>query len=144
MWPERCNPGEQYWANRSEVEFCQLSFGPLVILMGADNEFDFVGIGEVWQVFPAISRCLAAAGAFQVHNAPHTRVERRDVERAAGFNQHGEPIVTKCLHQGNRSGLKQWFATRQFNQRQTDGTQQNGCLAFPSMLTQDTVNTVLR
>src|SRR5437899_3449602 len=144
MWLERCDPREQYWANGSEVEFRQLRFSPVVILLRADDEFDFVSAGEVRQVLPAISSHLAAAWTFQIHDAPHTRIQRRNVERAAGFNQHGETIVAKRLRQGNRTGLKQRFAARQFNQRQADGITQIRRLACPPVRRRDTGTTLSR
>ena len=42
----------------------------------------------------------------------------RDVERAAGFEQHGEAVVAKLLHQRQRVLLEQRFAAGQFDQGQ--------------------------
>ena len=41
-----------------------------------------------------------------------------DVMRAAGFQQHGEAVVAKVLHQRQRVLLQQRFAAGQLDQRQ--------------------------
>src|SRR5438552_228654 len=95
-----------------------LFFGPPVILLGANDELDFIGAFQMRQVLPTIAVLFAAARAFQVHDAAHARVHRRDVERAAGFEEHGETVVAKRFHEREGVGLEQRFASGQFHQRQ--------------------------
>jgi hypothetical protein len=92
-------------------------FRPVVILLRADDELDLVSRFEVRNVFPAIAFDLAAAGTFQVHDAPDPRVNGRNIMRAAGFKQHGETIIAELPHQRQGILLEQWFTAGQFNQR---------------------------
>src|ERR1039458_1099106 len=63
--------------------FGDLLPGPLIIFNRADDEFDFVGRFQEFEICPAIAFGLAAAGTFQIHDAPDARVNRRDVMRTA-------------------------------------------------------------
>jgi len=115
---ERMHPRKKQGAYQIQPVFGDFLPGPLVIFNGADDELDFVGRFQVFEVFPAIASGLAAAGAFQIHDAPDARVNRRDVMRAAGFEQHGETIIAKPFHQRQGIFLEQRFTAGKFNQWQ--------------------------
>ena len=72
------------------------------------------------EVFPAVALDFAAAGTFQIHDAPDARIDRRNVQRAAGFEQHGKAVVAERLHQRQGIFLQERFAAGQFDQRQAD------------------------
>jgi len=95
---------------------------PVVIFDRADDELDFVSGLQVRKIFQEVARDLAAARAFQIHDAPHARVHGRNVQRAAGFNEHGVAVVAKLLHQRQRGGLEQRFAASEFDERERDKT----------------------
>src|ERR1017187_3738296 len=116
---QRMSPREQQPANRVKLVFGNARLGPFVILPGGDDELDFIRALEVRQVFPAIARGFAAAGAFEVHDPPHARVNRGDVMRAAGFEQHREAVVAERLHEWKGILLEQGLAASELDERQT-------------------------
>ena len=69
------------------------------------------------EVFPAITGNFAAAGAFQVHDSPDPGVHRRDVVRAAGFEQNGEALVAERFHERQGAFLQQRLAAGEFHHR---------------------------
>ena len=83
---------------------------PLVVLDCANDKLDFIRGFQVREVFPTVPRDLTAAGAFQVHDPPHAWVNAGNVQRAAGFQEHGEAVVTKQFHQRQGIPLQQRFA----------------------------------
>lgn len=109
---EGVHPGNEQWANGSEVVFRDLLFHPGVIFHGADDEFDFVGAFQVRQVFPAIAFGLTAAGTFEIHDAADAGVHGGDVMRAAGFEQDGVAGVAEFPHERQGVFLEERFAAR--------------------------------
>ena len=97
------HPRHQQRTNGVELARGDLLLRPLVILGRADDEFDLVGGLEVSDVFKTILCNLAAAGTFQIHDAPHARINERDVMGAARFDEHDEAVVTELFH--HRQGI---------------------------------------
>src|SRR5262249_37679622 len=50
------------------------------------------------------------------HDAPHARIDLRDIVCPAGFEQDSEAVIAKSFHQRQRSFLKQWLAASQLDQ----------------------------
>src|SRR3989454_3298690 len=96
-----------------------LLFRPVVVFLGADDEFDFVRALQMLQVFPAIAADFTAAWALQIHDAMDAWVNGRDIQRAAGLDQHRESVVAERRHERNRIWLKQWLPAGQLNQGQS-------------------------
>ena len=109
-------PGEKDGTNFGEVVRGELFPGPVVVLGGANDEFDFVGGFEQRHVCPAVALEFAAAGAFQVHDAPHARVHCGDVHGATGFQEDGVPVVAQGFHKGKGVFLEEGFAAGQFDE----------------------------
>ena len=93
-------------------------FCPLVIFYRSNDELHFVGFAEMLNIFPTVARFFATAGRLQIHDAPHARVNFRNIVRATGLDQDDQPSVAQLFHQNERIGLQQWFASGEFNQRQ--------------------------
>lgn len=110
------NPRNQQRTNGVKLMRGDLPVRPLVILDSADGELDFVRSFQVLKILPTITFDLAAAWTFQIHDAPHARVNLRNVSRAAGFKQDGKTVIAKLFHQRQRIRLKQRFAAGQFDQ----------------------------
>jgi hypothetical protein len=91
---------------------------PFVVLNGADDELHFISRHEVRNVLPTIARDFATAWALEIHDAAHARIDRRDVMRAAGFEEHGEAVVAKLLHQRERIWLEQRLTAGEFDERE--------------------------
>lgn len=114
---QRRNPGKEYRAAGGQVVLGELLFGPLVVLGGSDDEFDFVGGFEVGNILEAIPRDLAAGRALEIHDAADARVDRRDVEGAAGFDQNSVAEVAKLPHQIERAFLEERLPAGKFDER---------------------------
>ena len=93
------NPGEEQGTYGGEVVLSNLVLGPVVILPGTDDEFDFIGTLQMRQIFPPIARVFTAAGTFEVHNSPNPGIDGRDIVSAARLQQDGEAIIAEILHQ---------------------------------------------
>ena len=78
------------------------------------------------EVFPAVAGRFAAARAFQIHDAPHARIDWRDVQRAAGFQQDGKAGVAQRSHQRQGVFLQKRFAAGQFHQGQPPQARRGG------------------
>ena len=115
---EWLHPREKQRTKFLQPVLSDLFFGPVVILLRADDKLHFVGSFQVRDVFKTVARHLAAARTFQIHDAAHARIDLRNVVRAAGFDQHRETFVAQCAHEGQGVGLKQRFAAGQFDEGQ--------------------------
>ena len=122
LWCERMHPGNEQGANGSQVVFGDLLFHPGVIFHGADDEFDFVGAFQVREIFPTVAVDLAAAGAFEIHDAADARVHGGDVMCAAGFEQDGVAGVAELLHERERVFLEEGFAAGQLDKGKGRGS----------------------
>ena len=64
---------------------------------------------------------LARARALDVDDAAHARVDRRDVDRAAGLEQHLVAGVAEVGEQRQRAGLQQRLAAGELDERAAEG-----------------------
>ena len=85
---QRVDPREKQFA--LAVDFLELFFGPVVIFTGADDAFHLVSGAKVGEIAFEVFFVLAAAGAFEVDDAMHARIDPADVMRATGFQQYSE------------------------------------------------------
>ena len=69
------------------------------------------------QIFPPISRHLAAAGTFQIHDTPDAGIQPGNIMRATGLDQHRETVIAQSFHDRQDIGLQQRFAASEFHQR---------------------------
>ena len=90
---------------------------PFVVAAVGEDELHLVRRTQLVDVRPVVVRGLAAGRALQVDDSPHPRIDTRDVEPAAGFEQDGESAVAEAAHQGMNAGLEQGFAAGDFHQR---------------------------
>ena len=104
-------------AARREIVRADLLARPLVIFARTDDELHFVALREMRDVAPQIARAFAAAGRFQIHDAMHARIDRRDVVRAAGFDEHGAAGVAERGHQREHVFLQQRLAAGDLDER---------------------------
>ena len=113
---ERMHPRKEQGTNGIQLVRGDLFLGPRVIFRRADDKFDFIGCLQVREVFKTVACHLAAAGAFQIHDAADARVNFRNVMRAAGLDEDGEAGVAELRHQWDGVFLQERFAAGQFDE----------------------------
>ncbi len=75
MRSQRGDPREEQGTDGGEVVLRDLLFGPVVILVCADDEFYFVRGAQVRDVLVTVARGFPTRRAFEIHDAAHTRVD---------------------------------------------------------------------
>src|SRR5690606_1014592 len=77
-------------------------------------------VGEVVQVGPQVPGLLAGAGALEVHDLVDARVERRDVDGAGGFYQHGVAAFEQQLGEAEGVAVDERLAAGELDERRAE------------------------
>jgi hypothetical protein len=97
-------------AATGQLVLVELGAGPLVVLTGTDDEFDFVALGEVGDVGVEVAGGLAGGGGLEVDDAMDAGIDAGDVVGAAGLDEDGAAGIAEHAHEGKDVFLKKGLA----------------------------------
>ena len=89
---------------------------PLVVGAVGEHELDLVARTDVLEVRPAVSARLAAAGALEVHDLVHPRVDARTSASPLVSSSTVLPASHSSRHERKHAGLQQGLAARELDE----------------------------
>ena len=116
---ERGDPGNEEGAESVEVMLLDHCFCPVIILVGSDDELDFIGGFQVGEVGQVIALSLAAAGAFEIHDSMNAFIGFAEIVGAAGFEKDRQAGIAELGHEREDIGLEEGFAAGEFDEGQS-------------------------
>ena len=90
----------------------QLGSRPVIIVARANDELDLIVGRQQVHVLVAIAMGFLGVGGLKIDYSADSRIDRRDIQGATGFQRDLVTGITQLLEQGDGIGLRQWLAAR--------------------------------